>query len=202
MDSIESISDLMFQLLFSGVLLAGLVALVYLVTALDRRSKREHQQFIAECEQQRTQALQRWNDDPSRLKGHDLVASVWFDRLKDGQVDPETEAYVVAAATWVEKQEGLYYDGRPIQQGWMTEEDFQKYFLFLNMIGSFRERYRAIFREGAYTMIRHAEIPNVGKHLPQDIGQPIRGLSLQAISLWFRAYYEKFNKPKHLSNSV
>lgn len=80
----------------------------------------------------------KWMDaeyrkEPSLLRGHDLVASVWYDHVrgKEDRVSADVLATVIDAGLEIQRQHGRQYDGRPIQQGWMTADDYDAYFMLL-----------------------------------------------------------------------
>ena len=104
------------------------------------------------------QDLEEYRLATSLLRDHDLVASVWFDRIKGRENTPERvedRALVVIAGTRLEGQVGRSYDGRPIQQGWMSPEDYRDYFAFLDQHGSYKERHQALFVRAGYLLGRY-----------------------------------------------
>lgn len=141
------------------------------------------------------ESINSYLQNPERLRGHDLVASVWFDRLKTVDSDSDdlndVRALVVAAATAIEMSEGRRYDGRPVCQGWMTSADFQAYFDFLDSYGSLQERQEFVLRRPGLTFLRkkHSD-SDVSDSLSED--QRIRNPKLQIVSDWaYRAVQQK-----------
>lgn len=96
----------------------------------------------------------RYYTDKSLLRGHDFVASLWFDCIKNKDPDRGLVAKIVAGATQVEKESGRKYDARPIRQGWMTKQDYEDYFAFVDQYGSLDVRYRILFQQTAYFKIK------------------------------------------------
>lgn len=132
-----------------GFLIAGTLFVHFLVFLQRYRArKRTQAEYKIRLAQQQEQ-LRDYMMDPDLLRGHDLVASFWVEEIRHQPPNPEMEGLVLAAATVIEHHEGRHYEGRPIQRGWMTEQDYQEYFHFLDQAGSFKERYAAIFRTKA-----------------------------------------------------
>ncbi|BCU08458.1 hypothetical protein [Allochromatium tepidum] len=135
--------------IFIGFLIIGTLFGHFLVFLQRHRARKRAQAEYKIRLAQQYEQLRDYMMDPDLLRGHDLVASIWLDMIRHQPPDPEIEGLVLAAATAIEHHEGRHSEGRPIQRGWMTEQDYQEYFHFLDQAGSFQERYAAIFRTKA-----------------------------------------------------
>lgn len=130
--------------IFIGFLLIGTLFGHFLVFLQKYRArKRAATEFDVRLARQREQ-LRDYMMEPDLLRGHDLVASIWLDNIRYKLPDPDLEALIIAAGTEIERCEGRHYDGRPIQRGWMTQQDYQDYFRFLDRAGDFSARYANI----------------------------------------------------------
>ena len=125
------------------------------------------------------QDLKEYQLDPELLRDHDLVASVWFDRIKGRENTPELaedSALVVAAGTRIEALVGRAYDGRPIQQGWMRPEDYREYFAFLDRHGSYKDRHQAIFVRAGYQFMENIR-PGFSRSFPLEQNSDLMSVS-------------------------
>lgn len=137
------------NLLISILALAAVIGGIYLITrAAFQLFKNRHKLTML------TKETFRYYTDKTLLRGHDFVASLWFDYIKDKDPDREVVAKIVAGATRTEKESGRKFDGRPIKQGWMTKKDFEDYFAFVDCYGSLETRYRILFQQTAYFKIK------------------------------------------------
>lgn len=110
------------------------------------RSRRQNDKEYEAYRKKERQIKREFMESPELLRGHDYVAAIWFDYIRNRDADPELLAQVVAAATAVERQWHRHYDGRPIREGWMTTENFEEYFRFIDSYGLWPQRSRAIFQ--------------------------------------------------------
>ncbi|NVZ11530.1 hypothetical protein HW932_19965 [Allochromatium humboldtianum] len=132
--------------IFIGFLIVGTLFGHFLVSLQRHRARKRAQAEYKIRLAQQYEQLRDYMMDPDLLRGHDLVASIWLDMIRHQPPDPEMEGLVLAAATEIERHEGRHYEGRPIQRGWMTPQDYQDYFAFVDRFGCFQKRYAAVVR--------------------------------------------------------
>jgi len=127
----------------------------------------------------------RYRANPDMLRGHDLVAAMWFDRIRGSALpDHDAVSLVVAAGTAMDHKEGRRYDGRPIQQGWMTKEDFDAYFRFLDSFGDAKSRYEVIYKANACELMDHLGVR--GRVVCDREARSRCGSDLGMVSDWLR----------------
>lgn len=143
-------------------------------------------------------AVKDYMADPKLLRGHDLVIAQWAQEIK-GRHEPAFEqvALVVMAATAVEHHFGRRYDGRLIEQGWLSPSDYDAYFTFIDSYGDFSARAFALLRDAGFFMATAImQTLNKGKavpwlEIPKGVGVPIVNADLQRIADYWKRYAEQ-----------
>lgn len=103
---------------------------------------------------QKLRFLVRYHRNNKLLRGHDFLASLWLDQVQGKKPSTALIAQLVAGATQVEKEDGRKFDGRPIRQGWMSRNDFDAYFAFVDEYGPLDVRYRALIQQASYFKLK------------------------------------------------
>lgn len=132
-----------FEMILWGIVI--FFSLIFLLSILLIIEKRIDRRKLWE----RMEAADRKHfEDPSLLRGQDYLAAIWYDRIKGNKSpDPVLEYKLVAVATFLEREAGrFYFDGRPVQQGWMTEKDIEDYINYILRHGDSKFRYEVFLR--------------------------------------------------------